>query len=102
MAELKEVIKKTKERDKERGANIRVNKVEDYLNNFEVLSLNKEKKLKEELEKLGIPRLKEEHIVKIADLLPKTEDDVKVILQSYVVIVSDENVKKIVKTVNSM
>ena len=101
MAELKEEIKKAKERDKERGASIRVTKVEDYLNNFDVISLSKEKKLKTELEKLEVPRLKEEHVVKIIDLMPKTEDDLKMILQSYLVIVSNENVKKIVNVINS-
>ena len=101
MAELKEEIKKAKERDKERGASVRVTKVEDYLNNFEIVSVSKEKKLKEELEKLEVPRLREEHMVKIIDLMPRTEDDLKMILQSYLVIVSSENVKKIVDVINS-
>ncbi|MDP7323776.1 MAG: hypothetical protein QF632_03385 [Candidatus Woesearchaeota archaeon] len=58
--------------------------------------------LQEKLQKLDIPRLKEEYICKIVDLLPKTVDDLKVIMQGYTVTVNNDNLKKIVDTVNSV
>lgn len=100
MAELKLEIESIKKREKE--PSIRVTKVEDYLNSLSHLSADKEKKLAEEIKKLDIPRLKDEHIVKIADILPKTVDDLKLIMQGYVISISNENLKKVVNAVNSV
>ncbi len=97
MAELKLEIEKIKKREKE--PSIRVTNVEEYLNSLSHISAEKEKKLIEEIKKLDIPRLKDEHIIKIADTLPKTVDDLKLIMQGYVISISNENLKKIVNAV---
>ena len=99
MSELKAEIDKIKKRDKE--PNIRVTKVEDYLNSFSQISATKEKSLREALRKLEVPRLKEDHIIKITDLQPTTVDDLKLIMQGYIVSISNDNLKKIVDVVNS-
>ena len=46
-----------------------------------------------------MPRLKAEHIVKILDILPTTEDHLKLILQGYILTISQANMKKIVDLV---
>ena len=94
MTNLKIEIEKIKKRDKE--PNIRVTKVEDYLNAMMPLSAAKEKQLIAAIKKLDIPRIKDDHIVKIADTLPKTVDDLKLVMQGYVISISNENMKKIV------
>jgi DNA-directed RNA polymerase subunit F len=50
--------------------------MEDYLKKFLKTDDKKAKKIKEELEKLDSIKIKKEHIVKIADLLPSDASDV--------------------------
>lgn len=94
--ELKAELEKIKKRDKE--LNFRAARTEDYLN--QVVSFNKSSDLYEKLVKLDIPRLKDSHIKKIMDIMPKTANDLKVVLQGYTVSVGNENIKKIVDTIN--
>ena len=94
VTELNQEIDKIKKRDKE--LNFRVGKTEDYVNQFASLSKAKEEELIKKLEKLNIPRLKDIHITKIVDILPKTVDDLKIILQAYTITVNNDNMKKIV------
>jgi len=93
MVEVKEEIKRIKKRDTE--PSFRVTKVDEYLSGFVTLSSKDEKELIEKIEKLSIPRLKEEHIKKLVDLMPINVDQLKVILQGYVVTVSQDNMKKL-------
>ena len=98
MAELKEELVKIKERDKE--LNFRANRTEEYLNMFSTLGAEKAKDLKEKIRKLDVPRMKEEHITKIVDILPASAEEVKSILQGYTITVNQENLKKIADAVN--
>lgn len=100
MTELKIEIDSIKKRQEE--ASIRVTKVEEYLQSFTHVSPAKEKELVEALKKLDVPRLKEEHMAKITDLLPKTVEDLKLIMQGYVISISADNIKKIVDVVNKI
>jgi DNA-directed RNA polymerase subunit F len=59
----------------------------------------KAEELKEKIEKLAIPRLKDEHIIKITDLMPANVEVLKVLLQAYTITVTQENLKKIVGVV---
>ncbi len=96
MGDLKKEIEKIKKRDKE--LNFRALRTEEYLQHFTILKDLDD--LSKKLESLKIPRLREQHIVKIIDILPKTVDELKVILQGYTITVNNENLKKIVDTVN--
>jgi len=98
MAQLKEELNVIKERDEE--LNFRAKKTEEYLNKFVQLDAKKAEELKKKLEDLKISRLKPEMVTKIIDLLPKTTEELKVILQGYVVSVGKEDAKKIIKIVN--
>ena len=93
MVELKEELAKIKERDKELGFN--ANKTEEYLNQFASLSKEKSEELKKKLENLKISRLKPEFIVKIIDTLPISVEQLKVLLQGYVVSINQADMKKI-------
>ncbi len=99
MVELKEELTKIKSRDKE--LNFRSNKTLEYLNVFAKMTPQKAVELEQKLEKLNIPRLRDFHMKKIVDILPKTVDDLKVILQGYTLTVSNENIKKIVSQIDS-
>ena len=95
MAEVKREVDKIKKRDKE--LSFRTQRTDEYLQQFV-----KEDSIKliDALNKLKITRLKGEYIVKIADLLPRTVEDLKIILQGYTVTVTKDNMKKIVDEVN--
>ena len=97
LTELNSKLEKIKERDKE--LNFRSNKTKEYLEQFLSLSKKEAEEMKDRLLKLDIPRLKEEHINKIIDLLPISIDSLKVILQGYTVTVNQDNLKKIVDIV---
>ena len=98
MYELKKELEKIKKRDKE--LNFRATKTEEYLQ--QIISFKKSDELYEKLSKLKVPRLKEQHIKKIIEILPTTVDDLKVVLQGYTLTVNNENSKKIVDAVNSL
>lgn len=96
ISELKQELEKIKKRDKE--LNFRALRTEEYIQHFTITKDSAE--LAKKLESLEIPRLKETHIIKIIDLLPKTLDELKTILQGYTITVNNENLKKIVETVS--
>lgn len=96
-AELGAELAKIKKRDKE--LSFRGTKTEEYISQFTSLEYSKAKELFDKLNKLNVPRLKENHIVKLVDLLPTTPDDVKLVLQGYTITVNQENIKKIAKTI---
>lgn len=95
ISELKSELEKIKKRDKE--LNFRAARTEEYLQHFATLKNPEE--LFKQIEALKIPRLKEQHIIKIIDILPKTVDEVKTILQGYTITLNNENIKKIADTV---
>jgi len=96
MYELRDELEKIKKRDKE--LNFRAARTEEYLK--QVTTFKKAPELHEKLVKLNIPRLKENHMKKIIDIMPLTINDLKVVLQAYPVSVNNESLKKIVDTIN--
>ena len=96
MVELKNELESIKKRDKE--LNFRATKTEEYLQQFTMVKNSGG--LIKKLEDLKIPRLKDTHITKIIDILPTTLEDLKAVLQGYSLTVNNENLNKIVETVN--
>jgi len=96
MAEVKTELEKIKKRDKE--LNFRAQKTEDYLQQF--VTIKNISELVQKLEKLNIPRLKDLHINKIVDLMPKSIKSLKMVLQEYTITVNNDNLKKIVDAIN--
>jgi DNA-directed RNA polymerase subunit F len=96
-AEVKKILEDIKEKDKELG--FRAQRALDHLESISTLPAKKAKELENALAKLEIPRMKEQHIHKLIDVLPKTADEVKLILQGYALTVTNENCKKIADTI---
>ena len=77
MAELKEKIEDIKKRDKELKP--RTLKTHEYLERFVSIKGKDAVKIKEQLLKLQISRIKERHIAKIIDIMPKDIETLKLI-----------------------
>jgi DNA-directed RNA polymerase subunit F len=86
-------------KEKMAGLSTRATRTEDYLNQTAQLEPKKAKELFDKIMKLSIPRLKEQHICKIIDIMPANESELKAVLQGYVVTVSAESIKKIAAVV---
>jgi len=97
MLDVKDMLSKIKKRDEE--LNFRANKTEEYINSITSLTPKKGQELKEKLTALDIPRLKEQHILKIIDIMPSSMDQLKMLLQGYTVTVNNDNLKKIIDAV---
>jgi len=97
LVEVKSVLRKVKKRDEE--LNYRAGKTEEYLNQVIKTTQKEATELKKKIMELEVPRLKEEHITKIIDIIPRTVAELKVVLQGYTLTVSNDNLKKIVSAV---
>lgn len=93
MRELQEKLSEVKKRDKD--LSFRGNKTLEYLGVFT------EKKQKEDLKKalvdLGIPRLKDRHMVKIADVNPKDIESLKTLIVGENLTLKQEDLKRILE-----
>lgn len=78
LADAKQELGKIKARDS--TLNFRAAKCEEYFNEMVSISAEDAAKLHTKLQELDIGRLKNEHMIKITDLLPKTPDDIKLVL----------------------
>ena len=94
--QLKKELERIKKRDNE--LNFRANRTEEYLH--QITALKNADELFDKLMKLNIPRLKEQHVHKILDIMQATLNELKVVLQSYTITVNNESMKKIVDTIN--
>ena len=97
MIDVKKEIESIKKRDKE--LNFRSGKTEEYLGTFVENPAKVYEELKKKIEALKISRLKPEMLIKILDTLPKTIDDMKNLLQGFVISLSNEDMKKIIKAI---
>ena len=97
LGEVKEVLSNLEKRDQE--LNFSSNRTKEYLDAF--ISLSKEKKdnLKKSLHNLNLTRLKEEHIVKIIDFLPKNVNELKSVLQAYPLSMAKNDQEEILRVV---
>lgn len=100
MVDLKQELEKIKQRDNELSPIS--TKTEDYLNQFVGLDAKKANELKEKLEALKISRLKPEFIIKILDTLPTTVEQLKTVLQGYIVSLNQADMKKVVELINQL
>jgi DNA-directed RNA polymerase subunit F len=77
---------------KEYVADLEENKVmNDYLKSYTKLSKDKAITLAEEIKGLNNPKIKEEHIVKIVDLLPQDSEDLNKIFVEAVLTEEESN-----------
>ncbi|RME77314.1 hypothetical protein D6774_04895 [Candidatus Woesearchaeota archaeon] len=97
LAELKATLETIQKRDGE--LSFRGGKTMEYLNDCDVLPLDKANELFEKIKALDIPRLQDKHIIKIINTLPVTGKEVQAVLQGYTVSVTKENQEKIAQAV---
>ena len=97
MSELKEELSEIKKRDGE--LSFRAQKTEEYITELSLVKPKDAESLFKEIEKMNIPRLKEAQVNKIIDMMPKSVNELKVVLQGYSIPVTNENMKKIVDLV---
>ena len=69
----------------------------EHANKFAKLPLTKTKQLIKELEKIDI--IDTHHAYKIADIIPKTADDVRTIFAKERITLKDNNIKEILDTI---
>jgi len=93
IAQVKDQLVKTKKKMGE--LNFRAQKALDHCEQFATIDTKQANELLDELRKLEVPRLRDQQLVKLVDVLPKTEAEVKGVLQGYAVTVTAENNKKI-------
>lgn len=72
----------------------------NYAHKFSKLSVEKAKELVKELLDLGIVKVRREHAIKIADLLPEDRDDVRIIFAKERFSLKSEEIDQILKVVS--
>ena len=97
LVHLKEDLQRIKKRDEE--LNFRANKTEEYLNTFSTMKPSDAEELFSKLRELGLPRVRDDHLVKLIDLLPLNVEELKTVMSAYSVTISTDNAKKIVDLV---
>ncbi len=97
---MQKILKEIEKRDTE--LNYRSNRAKDFLEQFPLPSLEKTVELQKKLAELNLTRLKEEHILKIIDFLPKTIEELKVVLQAYPLSMSKKDQELIVEAVKGV
>jgi DNA-directed RNA polymerase subunit F len=100
LVDVKEALQEIEKRDAELG--YLSNRTKEYLDAFLTMSPKKKEELSEKLLALDLTRLKDEHIMKIVDFLPKDLDSLKAVLQSYPLSLPKKDQTSIVNTVKSV
>jgi DNA-directed RNA polymerase subunit F len=77
----------------------RAEKTKSYLENFVRLEKDEVDAIRSSIEELNIPRIKDRHVVKILDVMPKDLDSIKVLLSGETLTISDDDLKKILDVI---
>jgi DNA-directed RNA polymerase subunit F len=99
LGEVKVTLEKIEKRDEE--LNYLSNKAKEYLDAFVKLDTKQREELQKKLEGLDLTRLKEDHITKIIDFLPKDIEELKIVLQAYPLSMPKKDQEEIVKVVKN-
>jgi DNA-directed RNA polymerase subunit F len=93
LSEVKAALEKIRETESE--LNFRAQKTEEYAQDFAKLKLADANELFAKLKALEVPRLREQHLHKLIDVMPVSEKHVKLVLGTYNVSPTAENCKKL-------
>lgn len=94
-----EVLDLISNKEKNVELTYREEKTLEFLKKFSRLDIKKFKEARDELLALEIPRLEEEHIIKIIDLAPKNGTELRTIVSHSGTVLVDESVTKILDVV---
>ena len=97
LLDMKQKLEEIKKRDKE--LNFRANKVKEYLDMFTLMDIKKTEELKNKIISLNISRLKDRHIAKILDIMPKDIDSLKIIFAGENITIKQEDLDNILKAI---
>lgn len=97
LSEVKVILQEAEKRDGQ--LNYLSTRSKEYLEVFVPLSVSKKEELIKKLGELGVTRLRDEIVAKIADFLPKTVNDLKVVLQAYTMTLSKKDQDSILEVV---
>ncbi|MBS3116342.1 hypothetical protein J4421_01975 [Candidatus Woesearchaeota archaeon] len=100
LAGAKKVLTEIEKRDNE--LNYRSNRAKEFFEQFPILSLEKKDELYKKITSLNLTRLKEEHLMKILDFLPKTTEELKIVLQAYPLSMPKKDQEAIVEVVKEV
>jgi len=95
LAEVKELISKKK---KEGELSYEQNLTLEYCKKFSKLSLKDTAKLIEEL--VQLEKLNKEHAIALTDIMPKTNEEVKLIFAKEHFVLGDEDISEIIEILN--
>ena len=97
LADVQAHLHRLEKRDQELG--FIAAKCKGYVEDFVTLSLEKKEELFKKLRGLQLTRLKEEHFAKIVDFLPKTVNELKIVLQAYPLSIPKKDQEAVVEIV---
>ena len=95
-SEAKKILKNIKKKDMTPEQKMAT----EYLNKAKSLSVSDAEKLREELNELSMRKLKEELIAQVVDLLPKSAEELKVIVSGSKISFSSKDLEAIMKVVS--
>ena len=99
ISSLKDELENIKKKKNELG--FRSSKTLEYLSQFKHIERKKSDEIISKIQKLSIPRLKDQHIYKIIDVMPNSLEELKSLLQGFTLTVSNDNLKKIMETIKT-
>ena len=91
--ELKDKMEAIKKRDKEFGN--KATKTYEYLNTFVTVKPKEAEDIKKKITDLNIPRLRDRHIIKILDVMPRDIESLKMIFSGENITIKQEDINKI-------
>ena len=95
--ELKEKLEAINKRDKELGN--KATKTLEYLNTFVSIKQKEADDVKKKIINLNIPRLKDRHIAKVIDIMPKDIDGLKLLFTGENITIKQEDLNKILEVI---
>ena len=98
LSELKARLDEVKKRDD--VLNFRANKAKDYVDTFSNLDIKKAKDIEKKINELNIARIKDKHIAKIIDLMPRDIDILKSIFSGENVTLKQEDLAQILEVLS--
>lgn len=98
-SQLASSLIKIQERDEE--LSFRAGKTIDHLNHLKNLDEKAKDELTKAIQDIEVPRLKDNHIAKIIDVMPRNVKELAVILSGYTLTVNKEYQEKIIQTLQA-
>ena len=95
LPEVKEILENIEKRNKELSPKSK--KVLDYISKVSNIKTKEFNEIKKKLHEVGIERLKERHIAKIIDIMPKDLESLKTIFVGENLSLKQEDLKKVLE-----